>query len=103
MEKAGVFQTGDICPKTGKPVLEVLFSKHPGACPLTAVSFEAYGDKSPEFLPVHVIDKTVAYVTQRQLGSAGPGGTILFSLQHWLLRFRAASAGLQNIVGEFGD
>ena len=23
-EKGGVFQTGDICPKSGKPVLEVL-------------------------------------------------------------------------------
>ena len=39
----------------------------------------------------------------RLLGGAGPGGTDLISLQHWLLRFGAASGELRLIVAEVGE
>ena len=42
-EKRGVFQMGGICPKSVKPVMYVLCSKHPGARPPMIDSFEAYG------------------------------------------------------------
>ena len=59
-EKGRVFKLGDICPKTGKPVLEVLRLKHPGARPMTAGRFEAYGGKPPAFVTVDVTGKMVA-------------------------------------------
>ena len=59
-EKGRVFKLGDICPKTGKPVLEVLRSKYPGAHPMTAGRFEAYGGKPPAFVTVDVTGKMVA-------------------------------------------
>ena len=40
-------------------------------------------------------------VTGRLLGGVGPGGTDSVSLQHWLLRFGAASVELRFIVGDF--
>ena len=58
-EKGRVFQLGDIFPKTGKPVLEVLGSKHPGALPMTASRFEAYGGKPPAFVTVDVTGNMV--------------------------------------------
>ena len=53
-EKFRVFQPGDIFPNIGKPVLEVLCSKFPGACPPTAGSFKAYRGQPPAFIPVDV-------------------------------------------------
>ena len=76
-------------------MLKVLFSKHPGAHPPMEGSLEAYGGKPPAFVPVDVTNKTVASVARQLLVAAGTGGTYLVSLQHWFLRFGAASAGLQ--------
>ena len=53
-EKGRVFHTGDICPRTGNPVLEVLHSKPPGSQPLTAGILEAYKGQPPAFIPVDV-------------------------------------------------
>ena len=55
------------------------------------------------FVLVDITDKTVASVARCLSGVAGTVRTDSISLQHWLLRFGAASAGLQKIVGGFGD
>ena len=102
-EKGRSFQPGDICPKTGKPVFEVLRSNHPGAFPTTAGIFEAYGGKPPEFVPVNVTGEMVASVSQRLLGLARPGENVLVILHYWLLQFESTSAELRNIVGEFWE
>ena len=102
-ETCGVFHLGGICPKTDQLVLEVLQLKHPGTHPLTASRFEAYGVKLPEFVQVEITDKTVASAARQLLGSAGSVGTDSVSLQHCLLQFRVASAGLRHIVGGFGE
>ena len=102
-EKGRVLQPGEICPKTGKPVLEVLRSKHPGARPTTAGIFEAYGVKPPEFVPVDVTGEMVASVARNLLGAAGPVGTTLVRLQHWLLQFGSTNTELQKIVREFEE
>ena len=85
------------------PVFEVLCSNHPGARPLMAGRFEAYGGKPPVLVPVDITDKTVESVVRRLLGSMRPGGTDLVSLQHYLLWFGKESVGIRQIVGEFGE
>ena len=54
-------------------------------------------------VPVDITDNVVSEVAGRLSGGAGPGGTDLVSLQHWLLRFGAASGELRQIVVEFGE
>ena len=55
------------------------------------------------FVLVDITDKTVASVARCLSGVAGPVGTDSIILQHLMLRFGAASAGLRKIVGGFGD
>ena len=45
----------------------------------------------------------VTAVAGRLSGGAGTGRTDLVYLQHWLLRFRAASGELRLIVGDFTE
>ena len=49
--------------KTSKPVLEVFCTNHPGARPLTAGSFVAYGGQPPTSVQVDATDKTVACIS----------------------------------------
>ena len=86
--------------KTGDPVMEVLCTKHPDARTPTAASLESYPGQPPELTPVDITKDTVTAVAGRLSGGAGPGGTDSMSLQHWLLRFGAASAELRLIVGD---
>ena len=46
---------------------------------------------------------TVTAVAGLLSGGAGPGGTDLVSLQHWLLRFGVASRELRLIVWDFTE
>ena len=100
-DTGGVLQPGDRCTKTGDRVMEVLRAKHPEARTPTAVSLESYPDRPPELTPVDITNDTVTAVVGRLSGGAGPGGNDSVSLQHWLLRFRAASRGLWLIGGDF--
>ena len=59
-----MFHLGDICPKTGQPVLEVPRLKHPKACTPTARSFEAYRGKTLVFVRVDIKYKTMASVAR---------------------------------------
>ena len=78
----------------GDRVLEVLRTKHPEARTRTAACLDSYTGCQPELTTVDITDDTVTVVAGSLLGSAGPGGTHSVSLQHWLLRFGAASAEL---------
>ena len=80
---------------------EVLRTKHPEARTLTAAILESYPRRPPELTPLDITKDTVTAVAGRLSGGAGPGGTDSVSLQHWLLRFGAASAELRLIVGDF--
>ena len=53
--------------------------------------------------PVDIIYDTVTAVAGRISGGDGPGGTDSVSLQHLLLRFRAAIRELRLIVGDFTE
>ena len=71
------------------------------ACTPTEASLDSYPDRPPELVPVDITDDVVTAVAGRLSGGSGPGGTDSVSLQHWLLRFRAAIGGIQFIVGYF--
>ena len=100
-ETGGVLQPRDRCTKMGNWVMEVLRAKHLEARTRTAASLYSYPDRPPELTPVDITKDTVTVVAGRLLGGAGLGGTDLVSLQHWLLRFGAASGELWMIVGDF--
>ena len=89
----------DICTKSGRPVLEVLESKHPpmrepqaigergGAC-------EEYEDGVPTTIPLIISSDTIEEVAVKLSGAAGPGGTDAETLKVWLLGFGQASGVL---------
>ena len=100
-EMGGVLQPGDWCTKTGDQVMELLRTKHPETRTLTAASLDSYPGRPPELTPVDITKDMVTAVVGRLLGGAGPGGTDSVYLQHWLMRFDAASAELRLIFGDF--
>ena len=75
--------------------MEMLHTKHPYTRPPSTASLDAYPKNSPEMVPVDITDGLVAAVAGRLSRGAGPGGTDLVSLKHWLLRSerRAVSYG----------
>ena len=104
IKKGGVLQPDDHCTKMGERVMEVLCTKHPDARPPPlAASLDIYPNNPPEMVPVGIRDDVVPEVAGRLSGGAGPGGTDSGSLQHWLLRFGAASGELSFIVAEVGE
>ena len=80
-----------LCTETGERVMEVLHTKQPDACSPTTSSLDTYPERPPELLPVDITNGMVTEVVGRISGGAGPGGTDSVSLQHWILRFGAAS------------
>ena len=81
--------------------MEVLLTKHPGSWTPTAASLDSYLGRPLELIPVDITKDTVTVVAGRLSVGAVPGGTDSVSLQHWLLRFGAASADLRWNVGYF--
>ena len=81
--------------------MEVLCAKHPEARTPTAVSLDLYPDRPPELTPVDITNDTVTAFAGRLSVGARPGGTDSVLLQHWILRFGAASGELRLIVRDF--
>ena len=95
----GVLQPDDTCTKTGRPVVEVLHSKHPDLREPPSVgtatgAFEPYG-AVPMPIPVDITADDVEAVATRLSGAAGPGGTDAVDLRNWLLRFGKESEALR--------
>ena len=96
-------QLDNHCTKAGERVMEVLRTKHPDAHPLSAARLDAYHGNPPEMVPVEITGNVVSAVAGCLSGVARPGGTDSVSLQHWLLRFGAASGELRLIIAEVGE
>jgi hypothetical protein len=94
-EGGGVLEPDALCTKTGRPVIDVLRSKHPEmrepqSEDIGTRVFEPYDD-TPQQIPLDVTVDTVEEVAGKLSGAAGPGGTDAVALQAWLLRFGAES------------
>ena len=77
--------------KTGRPVAEVLWEKHPdmGVPPVenpTCVAFEEYED-IPKTVPLNFTEDDVTWVASKLSGAAGALGAEAIELRNWLLRF----------------
>ena len=84
-------------------VLIVLHTKHMYAHLPTVASLYMYPYHPPELFHVDITDKTVTGVAGRFSGGAGLGGADSVILQHWILRFGAASEKLRLIVAYFAE
>ena len=102
-EKGGVIQPGDAFSKTRKPVLDVLWLKHPEACAPLAISPDAYPGRPPELFPVELTEEIFIEVVWHLSGGAIPEVTDSISLQHLLLRFGGSNGKFWNISAEFAD
>ena len=83
--------------------MELLRAKHPEARATTVSILDSYPYRPPELVPVDITNNTMTVVVGRISGGAGPGGTDLVSLQHWLLRFGEASVEMSLIVGDLTE
>ena len=83
--------------------MEVLRTKHPDARPPSAESLDAYPNNPPEMVPVNITDDVVRAVAGSLSKEAGREGNDSVSLQHWIIRFGAASRKLRLIVAVFGE
>ena len=54
-------------------------------------------------VPIDIKNDVMSEVAGLLLGGAGPGGTELVSLQHWLQRSGAVIGEIRQIVAEFGE
>jgi hypothetical protein len=98
--KGGILYPDDIDIKTGKPVIDVLQSKHPEARVPDAEDLQHYNE-TPEFVDVDITADTVESVARKLSGSAGPGGIDSVGLSHLLLQFGKTSYKLREAVADF--
>ena len=82
-------------------MMEVLRTKHPEAWTPTAASLDSYPGRLLELTQMEITNNTVTALAGRLSGGSGPGGTDSVYLQHWILRFGAATAELRLIVADF--
>jgi len=95
-DKGGVFAPDDKCTKTGKPVLQVLQSKHPDAREPDNIgtpggAFEKYPN-TPTCVDAHISIDVIEEISSKLSGAAGPDGVDSSALRAWLLEFGAVSA-----------
>ena len=78
----------------GDRVIELLCTKHPNARLPSAASLNTYTGRPSEPVPVGITYDTVMEVAVRLSRGNSPWGADSVRLQHWLLRFGAASGEL---------
>ena len=98
-EGGGCLLPEDKFTKTGQPVAEVLWEKHPDMRvppvenPMCA-SFEDYEDV-PKTVPLNFTKDDVTWVASKFSGAAGVMGVEAMELRNWLLCFRCTSEELR--------
>ena len=96
----GLLHPTDKCTKTGRPVLDVLKSKHPPLRDPTELGsedgvFEPY-PALPKAMPLCITQDVVETVASKLSGAAGPGGTDGEELKSWLLWYGSHSQSLRD-------
>ena len=77
-----MFQTSDICSKTGESVIEVIQLRKPYAQAPKSNRLDIYQGPPPEQFQLDITVETVAVVARRLLGGADLVETDSVSLQH---------------------
>jgi hypothetical protein len=101
-ETGGILDPDEIDEKSGKRVLEILQSKHPGLRIPDPSAFETY-TKVPDAVPVLVSEEAIAITAKQLTGGAGPGGIDSTDLKNWLLRFGLHSEGLRRELAKWAE
>eukprot|EP00957_Ditylum_brightwellii_P050392 3821131-Ditylum_brightwellii.AAC.1 len=76
----------DQCTKSGKLVLEVLWSKHPEPVELQVEALKTF-QHVPAFMDVNVMATVVEKVARKLSGSAGPYEFDAVMMADWLLQY----------------
>ena len=102
----GVLSPDDICTKAGKPVLEVLKSKHPelrtpDLADPNCVAFEGYDEGLAVPIPLDATQEDVEDMSTKLQGSAGPSSLCAVGLRNYLTLYEKASAELREEVAEW--
>ena len=87
MDRGKVGVTSNACSTLGKPVMDVLWSKHQYSCAPLSISLDTYPVQPPELVPVDPTYEIFMEVAWRLSGGAVPRGTDSISFQYWLLCF----------------
>ena len=90
-EGGGCLLPDDKCTKTGRPVAEVLWEKHPDmrVPPVenpTCTAFEEYEDV-PETVPLDFTEDDITWIASKLSSAAGTMGVEAMELCNWLLCF----------------
>ena len=106
-EGGGCLLLDDQCTKTGRPVAEVLWEKHPDMRvppvenPMCA-AFEEY-EEMPETVPLDFTEDDVTWVASKLSSAAGALGSEAMELRNCLLCFGCASEELRVVVARLAD
>ena len=98
---------GEVYTKTGRPVTDVLWEKHPDMRippvenPMCA-AFEEYKEV-PETVPLELLEENVMWVASKLSGAAGDLGSEVIELRNWLLCFRYVSEEFIFVVPNLAD
>ena len=103
----GVLLPEDLCTKTGRPVFEVLESKHPDTRipnldDPNNIAFEEY-EELPDPIPLECLPETLEKVALRLHGSSGPSSVDAAALKTYLLRYGRASAELREEMAAWAE
>lgn len=90
----------DIDKKTGRPVVDVIKSKHPNEVIPDASKLQDYVE-TPDFVDIDITVDTVEKAAQRLAGNAGLGGMDSNAVSKLLLQFGKSSHILREAVVEF--
>ena len=96
-DEGGILDRKDLDLKTGKPVSEVLKSKHTDVIIPESIDLTEF-DEIPELVNLDINEDTVLSITSKLTRSAGSGGVYSLTLRHWLLRFGKQSRELRETL-----
>ena len=99
----GPYRPNNLDSKSGRPVIDVLWDKHPECVVPSEEDFDAYPDAEDllDTMPVYCYEECVAKAVVRLSGSAGPCGVEAEMLKHWLLRRGAHSETLREAMADW--
>ena len=106
-EGGGYLLLDDECKKTGQPVAEVLWEKHPNMHAPRAenpkcAAFEEYEDV-PDTVALNFTEDDVMWVASNLSGAAGAMGAEEIELRNWILCFGCAYRELRVVVARLAD